>query len=101
GTMLAHISSGGEEIEVRAPITGRIRSVAVREGAEVAADAELGAIEPGTEQVWEALRALYLIGRMEDIAVIQPFKLDTPNYPERIVQQAKATEGAIRARNSN
>ncbi len=98
GTMLARISTGGEEVEVRAPITGRIRSVAVREGTEVAAGADLGVIEPGTEQVWEALRALYLIGRVEDIPAIQPFQRDTPNYPARIVQQAKATEGAIRAR---
>ncbi|MGH9554386.1 MAG: biotin/lipoyl-containing protein [Terriglobales bacterium] len=98
GTMVAHISAGGEDIEVRAPLSGQIRSVSVGEGAEVAAGAELGVIEPGTEQVWEALRALYLIGRMEDIAVIQPFKLDTPSYPARIVQQAKATEAAIRAR---
>ncbi|MGH9530844.1 MAG: biotin/lipoyl-containing protein [Terriglobales bacterium] len=98
GTMLAHISASGEETEVRAPITGRIRSVAVHEGAEVTAGTELGVIEPGTEQVWEALRALYLIGRVEDLPVIQPFQFDTPNYPERIAQQAKATEQAIRAR---
>lgn len=101
GTMLARISAGGEEVEVRAPIPGRIRSLAVREGTEVAAGAELGMIEPGTEQVWEALRALYLIGRVEDIPTIQPFQRDTPSYPARIVQQAKATEQAIRARSSN
>lgn len=100
GTMLAHISAGGEEVEVRAPITGRIRSVAVQEDSEVAAGADLGVIEPGTEQVWEALRALYLIGRMEDIPLIKPFQLDTPTYPERIVQQAKETERAIRARDA-
>ena len=98
GTMLARISAGGEETEVRAPITGRIRSIAVGEDAEVTAGAELGVIEPGTEQVWEALRALYLIGRVEDIPAIQPFQRDTPSYPARIVQQAKATEQAIRAR---
>jgi biotin carboxyl carrier protein len=101
GTMLARIAAASEEVEVRAPITGRIRSVAAREGAEVAAGAELAVIEPGTEQVWEALRALYLIGRMEDIPAIQPFQRDTPSYPARVVQQAKATEQAIRARSSN
>ncbi len=98
GTMLARISSGGEEAEVRAPITGRIRSVAARVESEVAAGMELSVIEPGTEQVWEALRALYFIGRPEDIPAIQLFQRDTPNYPERIVQQARATEQAIRAR---
>ncbi len=101
GTMLARVSAAGsEEVEVRAPISGRVRSLSASAGVEVAAGAELAVIEPGTEQVWEALRALYLIGRMEDIPVIQPFTLDTPNYPERIVRQAKATEGAIRARSS-
>ena len=98
GTMLARIEVGEESVEVRAPITGRIHSVAVAEGAEVKEGAEVAVVDPGTEQVWEALRALYLIGRVEDIPAIQPFERETPSYPARIAQQARATEEAIRGR---
>jgi biotin carboxyl carrier protein len=99
GTMLARLEAGEESVEVRAPIAGRIRSVAVAQGAEVQAGTEMAVIDPGTEQVWEALRALYLIGRVEDIPAIQPFQRQTPSYPARIADQARATEQAIRERN--
>ncbi|HXE90892.1 MAG TPA: biotin/lipoyl-binding protein [Terriglobales bacterium] len=99
GTMLARLEGGEESVEVRAPISGRIHSIAVAAGAEVKEGDEIGVIDPGTEQVWEALRALYLIGQVEDIAAIQPFQRETPNYPPRIAEQARATEKAIRERN--
>ncbi len=55
---LASSSSGGSQtvIEIRSPIPGRIRSVAGT-GTNVTAGAEIAVVEPGTEQVWEALRA--------------------------------------------
>ncbi len=97
GTLIAQMESGGE---VRSPITGRLRTVAVAAGDEVAVGAKLATMEPGTEQVWEALRALYLIGREEDLPVVQRYERETPQYPQRIVQQARLTEQAIRERSS-
>jgi biotin carboxyl carrier protein len=98
GTMLARIEAGGETAEVRAPITGRVRSLAVKEGAEVAAGAELLTLDPGTEQVWEALRALYLIGRPEDLPVVEPYLRPSPDLPQRVQQQAAETARAIKSR---
>jgi hypothetical protein len=101
GTMIARIEAneaGGETAEVRAPITGLVRSLAVKEGTDVAAGAELLTLDPGTEQVWEALRALYLIGGAEDLPVVESYLRPTPDLPQRIQQQAAETATAIKAR---
>lgn len=101
GTMIARVEAiepGGESAEVRAPITGRVRSLAVQEGAQVTAGAELLTLDPGTDQVWEALRALYLIGRPEDLPLVESFERPLPDLPQRIQQQAAETARAIKAR---
>lgn len=101
GTMIARIEAieaGGETTEVRAPITGRVRSVAVRERTEVAAGAELLTLDPGTEQVWEALRALHLVGRAEDLPLVESYQRQSPDLPPRIQQQAVETARAIKSR---
>jgi len=98
GTMLARIEAGGETAEVRAPVTGRVRSLAARQGEEVTAGAELLTLDPGTEQVWEALRALYLIGNAEDLPLVESYQRPSPGLPQRIQQQAAETARAIRAR---
>jgi HEAT repeat protein len=90
-------SNSSQTIEVRSPIPGRIRSVA-KTGANVGIGAEVAVIDPATEQVWEGLRALYLIGQPEDIAVIQPYERDLPEISNDVRQQAIETEKAIRAR---
>jgi len=94
GTILARID-GARTLEVRSPISGRVRSVGVQAGAQIATGTEIAVIEPGADQVWEALRALYLIGQPEDLPVIAPFKSPSPNSPDRIRQQAELTEKAI------
>ena len=99
--MLARIEAleaGGQAAEIRAPITGRVRSLAVQEGAEVMAGAELLTLDPGTEQVWEALRALYLIGGLEDLPLVESYLRPSPDLPQRIQQQAAETARAIRSR---
>jgi hypothetical protein len=96
---LASSNSGASQtvIEIRSPIPGRIRSVAAT-GANVAAGAEIAVVEPGTEQVWEALRALYLIGQLDDIPAIRPYERDLPDISNDVRQQAAATEKAIQLR---
>ena len=67
-------------------------------GQTVAAGDEIAALDPGIDQVWEALRALYLIGQPEDIPAIQPYERELPEIPDHVRQQAVATEQAIRER---
>ena len=84
-------------IEIRSPIPGRIRSVS-QTGANVAAGAEVAVVDPGSEQVWEALRALYLVGQVEDLPAITPYERDLPDISNDVRQQAAETEKAIRTR---
>ncbi|MBZ5574234.1 MAG: arginase family protein, partial [Acidobacteriia bacterium] len=75
-----------------------IRSISALEGSHVSMGQEIAAIAPDTEQVWEALRALYLIGQPQDIAAILPYERELPDISDRVRQQAAETERAIRAR---
>ncbi|MBV9608944.1 MAG: hypothetical protein JO187_05255, partial [Acidobacteria bacterium] len=100
GTVLVKLKSGDEVTEVRAPISGRIRAISAQPGASVAAGAEVAVLDPGTDQVWEALRALYVIGTPDDLPHVTPYERETPEYPQGVAQQAVETERAIRQRAS-
>jgi len=95
-------SPGGESAtaEIRSPISGRIHSISAPTGETVAAGAEIATVDPGDEQVWEALRALYLIGRVEDLAAIRTYERESRDIPDRIRQQALLADQAIRSRAS-
>ena len=99
GGLIAKLSVAGvpQPVEIRSPIPGRIRSV-VATGGNVAAGAEVAVIDPGTEQVWEALRALYLVGQPDDLQAVRPYEHDLPDISNDIRQQAQETEKAINAR---
>jgi len=84
-------------IEIRSPIAGRIRSVA-QTGANVAPGEELAVIDPATDQVWEALRALYIIGQPEDLPAVRRYERDLPDISNDVRQQALETEKAIQNR---
>lgn len=90
----------GQTAEIRSPIAGRIRSVAGT-GANLAAGAQIAIIEPAGEQVWEALRALYLIGQPDDLSAIRPYERDLPDISNDVRQQAMETEQAIRKRSGS
>ena len=98
GGLVAKLRDGAQSIEVRSPITGRIRTLSAPAGAYVAAGAEVATVDPGDEQVWEALRALYLVGRLEDLPPIQFYERDSPQISDRVRQQAALAEKAIRER---
>jgi len=96
--IVAKLQSGDQTIEIRSPITGRLRTLSAQTGQTVAAGAAIATIDPGTEQVWEALRALYLIGQPEDIAAVSPYERELPDISNDVRKQALETEKAIRGR---
>jgi hypothetical protein len=101
GGLIAKLEYGHEQIsEIRSPIPGRIRSVAGT-GANLAAGAEVAVVDPANDQVWEALRALYLIGQPDDLAAIRPYERDLPDISNDVRQQAVETEQAIRKRSGS
>lgn len=99
GGLLAKLAPSGsaQVIELRSPIPGRIRSLS-QTGTTVAVNAEVAIVDPGTEQVWEALRALYLVGQLDDLPAIRLYQRDLPDVSNNVRQQAVETEKAIRAR---
>jgi hypothetical protein len=100
GGLIAKLKYSSEQTaEIRSPIPGRIRSVAGT-GANIAAGAEVAVVDPATDQVWEALRALYLIGQADDVSAIRPYERDLPDISNDVRQQAVETEQAIRKRES-
>jgi len=98
GGDVAKLEVSGKTVEVRSPITGRLRTLAAPPGREVHQGEAIGIMDPGTEQVWEALRALYVVGQPEDLPAILPYQRELPDIPDRIRQQAVETERAIRER---
>jgi hypothetical protein len=100
GGLIAKLQNGERTTEIRTPITGRIRTLSVATGATVAAGAQVASIDPASEQVWEALRALYLIGQVEDLPAIRAYERELPEIPDRVRQQAALTEKAIQDRTS-
>jgi biotin carboxyl carrier protein len=98
GGLIAKLYDGQQSNEVRSPITGRIRSLFVAPGSNVTAGAQVATVDPGDEQVWEALRALYLIGQPDDLPAIRPYQRELPEISDRLRQQALLTEKAIRER---
>jgi hypothetical protein len=101
GGLIAKLKYGNEQIaEIRSPIPGRIRSVAST-GANIATGAEIAVVDPANDQVWEALRALYIIGQPDDLSAIRPYERDLPDISNDVRRQAVETEQAIRKRSGS
>jgi biotin carboxyl carrier protein len=98
GGVVAKLQTGGQTVEVRSPISGRLRALSVQTGSSVTAGGEVATVAPGTDQAWEALRALYLIGQLDDLPAVLPYERDLPDIPDHVRKQATETEKAIRGR---
>jgi len=88
----------GDRVEVVSPLDGRLERRAARDGAPVSAGDLIAVIAPAEDQVWEALRALYLVGTPEDLEVVERFLGQPTDTSERVRQQAARTATAIRQR---
>ena len=98
GGLVAKLQDGRQTTELRSPISGRIRTIFVAPGTLIAAGSQIATVDPGDGQVWEALRALYLIGQTGDLPAIGPYQRELPEISERVRQQALLTEKSIRDR---
>lgn len=98
GGLIAKVQGDDSQIhELRSPITGRVR-LATGTGANLAGGASVATVDPAEEQVWEALRALYLIGQVDDLPAIRPYERELPEISDRVRVQAADTERAIQER---
>lgn len=94
-TPLARIEQqDGRVVELRSPLPGRVNQIFKQNGAHVSRDEDLVSLNSDEESVWEALRALALVGKAEDLPVIQTYI----NSSGRIKEQADLTAKAISRR---
>jgi hypothetical protein len=99
GAPLARIKKDdGERIEIRAAEAGRIDSLSVSDESRVETGADVMVLSPTVEQVWESLRALYLVGRIEDLPFVERYLRPLPGLPDQVQRQAAETIEKIRSR---
>ncbi|HEY6189749.1 MAG TPA: hypothetical protein VIW80_18990 [Pyrinomonadaceae bacterium] len=102
GTLMARIERGAGALqEVRSPLPGRVSGVMKTEGAHVSEGDQLFRVAPDTQTIWEALRALYLVGEREDLALVEPYAGGAEPVPDKLKQQAAQTARAIRSRSES
>ena len=94
GTLIARIG----ETEVRTEVPGEVRQLNARDGSAVRAGDPLVELSADQKNVWEALRALYLVGGPEDLEDVQRYTRPIPGMPQNIRQQASLTAEAIQSR---
>jgi biotin carboxyl carrier protein len=97
--LLARITNAqGEVQELRSPLPGKLTQIRAPEGTNVAAEDSVVTLAPDPDFVYEALRALFLVGEMEDLPDVERYTSDVEGMPERVKQQAAQTAKAIRSR---
>jgi hypothetical protein len=101
GTLVAHVESVAQRREVRAAVPGTLDRWLAPNGVIVAVGQPILTLAPSESMVWEALRALYLMGRSEDLPDVDRFARGADGFSPQIAQQAQATSRAIRSRSSS
>jgi hypothetical protein len=98
-TLLARITDAQNQVqEVRSPLAGKLAEVVAHQGARVATGDVVLRLAPDAEFVFEALRALFLVGTEEDLPEVERYAAGVEGMPERVKQQAAQTARAIRSR---
>ncbi len=98
GTLLGRIKqSDGKTIEIRSPLPGKLERILAPAGTQVSSGTGLVTINSDEDSVWEALRALALIGEKEDLPLVERYAQDSAQS-DRIKQQASLTTKAIQGR---
>lgn len=99
-TLLARVEQPGAEepAEIRSPVPGIVRERLLRDGSDVAVGDEIMVLDPNADHVFQALRALYLVGTDEDIEDVRRFLRPRDDMPAGVAQQARLTADEIRRR---
>ena len=101
GTLVGRIDSGNTKNELRSQIPGTIDHWLVPDKSSVVPGQPVLLVDPSSDEIWEALRALYLIGDAQDLPVLDNIARGAGDVPLRVRQQAEITASAIRSRTSH
>ena len=100
GTLVAHIAVDGDQTEVRSEVPGTILDWTAPDDAQVQSGQPMLLLDPSAEMVWESLRAMYLIGKKEDLPAVNRYARGVDGMPAQIQQQAELTAMEISNRES-
>jgi len=98
GTLVGHIEGAGKSSEVRANVPGTVDHWLVKDRTTVSAGQPILALSPNESMAWEALRALFLTGRPDDLPYVIQFVRGTDGMSPQVGAQAQATARAIQDR---
>jgi hypothetical protein len=79
-------------------VPGEIRELDARDGSAVKPGDPLADLSADPGHVWEALRALYLVGQPADLEDVQRYTRPVPGMPELVAKQAALTTERIQSR---
>jgi biotin carboxyl carrier protein len=98
GALLGWVQTDKAKQEMRSQVPGTIDHWLAVDGATVAAGQPVLSVTPSESEVWEALRALYLVGQQQDLPLIEQFENGADDVPLEVRRQASTTAEAIRSR---
>ena len=98
GTMFGHINLGEEKTEVRSEVPGTILEWTSADNSQVESGKQMLLVDPSPEMAWESLRALYLIGKKDDLPAVNRYARGTEGMPPQVQQQAALTAKEIETR---
>jgi hypothetical protein len=98
GTLVGHVAASGSSAEVRSLVPGTLLAWLVADGATLQAGQPMLQVDPSPEMAWESLRALFLIGKKQDLTAVNRYVRGVDGMPTQVQQQAALTAKAISAR---
>ncbi|MBC8028830.1 MAG: HEAT repeat domain-containing protein [Pyrinomonadaceae bacterium] len=102
GTLLVRMNQPeNASAEVRSPLPGSLAKIIAPAGTTVAQGGTLLTINSDEDSIWEALRALSLVGEAEDLPAVSLYAQGAGSTSDRIKQQATLTAGAIQSRTNS
>ena len=97
GDLLAKIVTPNGEKDLRSEIPGTFNRWLATDGASVSVNQPVANLLPSDDEVWESLRALYLIGTSADLDAIAPYARGLDGVSPKIAEQARQTMNQIRS----
>jgi hypothetical protein len=99
GALLGRIlQPNNEVIELRSPLIGKVDRLLVANGSSLAKGDAVLTIKSDEQSIWEALRALSVVGQPEDLGLIESYANGVEPVSERLKQQATLTVNGIKHR---
>ena len=99
GALLGRIQTPDNQIlEMRSPLIGKVDRILVSNGSSLSKGDAVMTIKSDEQSLWEALRGLSVVGRQEDLPLVESYASGAEPSSERIKQQAALIANAIKSR---